>query len=90
MAVFKAGLFIFPVWQTNADIIQSIIKKFESTHDRTKLEFFLNLLIRNVENCRKTLTHKVWGTVVRAGLTIVPFVPWHGAPRRRGAPAATS
>src|SRR6218665_1151050 len=22
----------------------------------------------------------------RAGLTIVPFVPWHGAPRRRGPP----
>jgi len=25
----------------------------------------------------------------RAGLTIVPIVPWHGAPRRQGAPDLT-
>jgi len=29
------------------------------------------------------------GSGIRAGLTIVPFMPWHRAPRCQGAPAAT-
>ena len=42
-----------------------------------------------LNRCSRAYTVRVSATSSRAGLTMVPNVPWHRAPRRKGAPLAT-
>jgi len=46
----------------------------------------MNILFHR--NTRKQHTKKETDTVIRAGLTSMPIMPWHGAPGSEGPPWA--